>query len=57
MKTTFPSLGASPRKVTEVRLLHPLKAHRSMLVTPSGILMLVRLVQTVPGRRSGAREA
>ena len=43
-KTLSPTLGASPRNVTAVRLVQSQKAYFPMLVTLSGIVMVVRLV-------------
>jgi len=44
-KALSPILRASPRKVTADSLVHREKTHAPMLVTPSGIVILVRLVQ------------
>jgi hypothetical protein len=46
LKTSRPALGASPRNVTAVRLVQFKKARPPMLVTLSGIVMLVRLLQS-----------
>ncbi len=43
-KVLVPTLGASPRNVTAVRLVNP-KAPSPMLVTPLPIVILVRWVQ------------
>ena len=44
VKISFPSFGASPRKVTAVRLLYQEKAFSLILVMLSGNVMLVRLL-------------
>ena len=45
VKIFCPSFGASPRNVTVDRLAHSKKVRYPMLVTPSGIVMPVRLLQ------------
>ena len=43
-KTNSPALGAFPRNVTDLKSVQLIKADPPILVTPSGIVMLVRLV-------------